>query len=129
MQTIDLGFDTPDYSKMSGPCCAESSSKDTPTKRSYPCLTIPGNADLARTLKPGQEVTALVKFKVVETAIREREGDKDKYVEMYGGTHTELEAQSITFKDLTVEPSEEDGSSAFKKFMAGKKAKTENSDE
>lgn len=123
MDTIDLGFEAPDYSGMNGGLSMHESPKEAATKTCYPSMTIPGNAALARSLKPGQEFTAMVKFRVSEVAIRERDGDEDEGIDIYGGTHVELEAQKITFEGIKIEAMDrEDGASAFAKFM-GKKPK------
>lgn len=129
-QTINLGFPTPDYSACK-PCAAEPAS-ETPTKTAYPCMTVPGNDALARSLKAGQTVTALVEFRVSEVAIRERDPERQRnnFVDEYGGTRVELEARTITFDNVKIEDDggEEDGKSAFEKFRQ-KKAMTRNSDD
>ena len=126
--TISLGFETPDYSAMNT-LAAPVPEKDMPTKTAYPSMTIPGNKGLARALKPGTEITALVTFKVAEVCIRDRGQKDDGPVDVYGGTHVELEAKSMTFENLKVEDTEEvDGKTAFQQFL-GKKNKGGDSDE
>lgn len=129
-QTINLGFQVPDYGNMKVSSPSESGS-DTPTKTAYPSMTIPGNIGLAKSLKAGQMVTALVTFRVSEIAIRDRDDDDDDGpVDQYNGTRVELEAQSIQFDGVKIEDDagEEDGASAFAKFRQ-KKAMTRNPDD
>lgn len=127
--TIDLGFKTPDYSaeRIGAPSNSE---KEMPTKTAYPSLTIAGNKALARALKPGQKITALVTFCVCDVAIRDRKGEKESDIpDPYSGTRVEMEAESMTFESLKIEEEPEmDGASAFQKFMQKKSGKDQDDD-
>lgn len=128
-QTINLGFSVPDYSKCEPVNLAGAEGKETPTRTAYPSMTIPGNDGLARSLKAGQTVTALVEFRVTGVTIRDRDPEANRgYADEYGGTRVELDARTITFEGIKVEEGadEEDGKSAFEKFRK-KKAMTRNS--
>lgn len=115
---FNLGFQTPDY----GAEVAKSSpvSDDRPTKTTYPTMTICDNENLARMLKSGQEVTAVVTFRVKEVAIRDRDKEESEGYDYPGsGTRVELSAREITFKDADLKPSttEEDGAEAIQAFF------------
>lgn len=112
--TINLGFDAPDYGGMS---IGSSLPPKLDTQTCYPSLNIPGNMALAKSLRPGQEFTATVKFRVAEISIRERDGDDDDY-SPYGGTHVELEAQSMV-PDVNIKEvgNEDDGKEAIAKYF------------
>lgn len=112
--TINLSFEAPDYGNIG------QSKPDRDTKTCYPSLNIPGNMALAKSLKVGKEFTATVKFRVCEISIRERDGDDDDMPGPYGGTHVELEAQSMTIDGVKIsEPDgEESGSDAISKYFA-----------
>jgi len=128
MNTIDLGFKVPDYGS---PLSKPEPDKETPTKTAYPSMTIVGNKALAKSLKPGQKIKAMVTFRVCEVAVREREeGRGPSYDDQYGGTRVELEAENMTMDGVKIEDSDEkDGVSAFKEYMSKKASKTGDNEE
>lgn len=127
MTTINLAFQTPDYSAGEAPV----NPVKPKMKEDYPSLTICDNKDLARALKPGQMITATVQFRVEEISIRDRDDDDENEMSYPGssGTRVELEAQSMTIDNLKMDDSsgEEDMGSAMKKFMSKKKAMADDS--
>lgn len=123
MQTVSLSFQTPDYSKMTGPMEA-GSNKKIPMKECYPSLCIPGNETLARSLKAGQEFEAVVKFRVRAVTIEDRDSKND-YPSEYSGTRVELEAQSIMPKGVSLANGagsfdDESGEDAIRSFFTKK---------
>lgn len=124
MNTIDLGFKREAYG-LTAPVSAEEKPK---TEVYYPSLSIQDKPGVAKALNVGDEVTAVVKFKVVE--IMAREGGSQPYGPG-DGCRVELEARSITFSDVKVddEPEEESASAALKKFLSKKAEKKGGYDE
>lgn len=120
MNTVNLAFQVPDYRKMDSGAMPE---KETPTKDSYPSMTICDNKDLARSLRPGQEFTATVKFRVSEISIRDRDEDEEDDEPMNyagsSGTRVELEAQSMVMDGVNMKmgSEEEDGKEAVGKYF------------
>lgn len=134
MKRIDLGFETPDYSKgygMTAPAEPEKPA-EMPTKTAYPTLTIPSKA-LARSVQVGQKITAQVEFVVTEVMLRERKGDTDdRPRDIYDSpARVELDAISMTMNGVNVDESEdeEDGVSAFRGFLSKRAKAAKNSEE
>ncbi len=106
MQTVSLGFQVPDYNHCCAPVSPEPAQR---TKTAYPSFCIPGNRELAKTLKVDQEFTAVVKFRVKEIAVREKSKDSGpSWDDQYDGTRVELEANEMTIKDMKMEESEDE---------------------
>lgn len=122
-KTINLGFKAPDYSG-SGQITGVQAPTSIAEVMCYPEMTIPGNKGLARALQVGQEFTALVKFRVSEILIRDRDDDRQDPFDCFGGTHVDLQARSISFEGINVDESEGEtsGAQAFAAFLGKKPA-------
>lgn len=122
---LDLGYKAPDYGSME---LASAPPSEPKTKTCYPEFAVPGNIALARSLEAGQELTATVKLRVTQISVRDRADSKEeKFPDLYSGTRVEFEVQSMNINGVKVDESanEEDGKTAFRKYLSKKKGDDE----